>query len=130
MPTSRTAYFREYQKRRYAAQRAKAVAYLGGKCVDCGSSEQLQIDHIDRKQKKHGFGGEFNLSWGRLLKEVQKCQLLCKPCHEFKTIHDLGFQHADHGTYARYNKHGCRCADCRAANTAYTRKYRALYGRR
>lgn len=28
-----------------------------------------------------------------------------------------------HGTYGRYNNHGCRCAACRAANANYKRAY-------
>lgn len=33
----------------------------------------------------------------------------------------------DHGTRARYSR-GCRCNDCRAANTAYDRALRARAG--
>ena len=33
----------------------------------------------------------------------------------------------DHGTRARYSR-GCRCNDCRAANTAYDRTLRARAG--
>jgi len=29
-----------------------------------------------------------------------------------------------HGTYNGYNKHGCSCAECRAANAEYQREYR------
>jgi hypothetical protein len=34
-----------------------------------------------------------------------------------------------HGTYAGYNRHRCRCADCRTANTEYTRSARARLNR-
>ncbi len=30
----------------------------------------------------------------------------------------------EHGSRARYQKHGCRCSDCIAANTEYHRAYR------
>lgn len=30
----------------------------------------------------------------------------------------------NHGTLTGYTTHACRCPDCRAANTAYSRAYR------
>lgn len=35
---------------------------------------------------------------------------------------------APHGTKACYDRGRCRCADCREANTAYMRRYRARSG--
>lgn len=35
---------RDYMLRRYHARRAESYAILGGKCVVCGTSDDLQID--------------------------------------------------------------------------------------
>ena len=36
---------------------------------------------------------------------------------------------APHGTHSRYSNHGCRCEECRAANTRYNLAYRHRTGR-
>ena len=65
--------------------------YLGGKCVSCGTTENLEFDHIDPNTKR------FNVSkvipdtppetplTQNVWEEVDKCQLLCKSCHRKKT---------------------------------------------
>ena len=30
-----------------AAKRERYIQYLGGKCIDCGSTEKLEFDHVD-----------------------------------------------------------------------------------
>lgn len=35
---------------------------------------------------------------------------------------------SEHGTATRYTNGGCRCDECRAANTEYMRRYRRLKG--
>ena len=63
------------------------VARKGGKCERCGycSCEgALQFHHIDPTEKEFtvasvNFGGTFNME--SLLKEVDKCVLLCANCH-------------------------------------------------
>jgi hypothetical protein len=63
------------------------VEHLGGKCVGCGITENLQFDHIDRKQKLFTISKKIHsYSIERLLPEVEKCQLLCFKCHEFKSL--------------------------------------------
>ena len=98
---------RDYQRRWMASRRAKYLAERGP-CVQCGSSEKLEVDHIDPKTKvSHRFW-----SWKteRLLEELNKCQVLCRNCHVKKTIADMG--HMKHGTVSLYRK-GCRCDACK-----------------
>ena len=71
-----------YKKKR----RQKIKDYLGGKCVGCGTTENLQFDHIDRKQKKFTISKNVCMAWDKLTAEADKCQLLCKNCHELKTL--------------------------------------------
>tara|TARA_B100001113_G_C20646390_1_gene421485 strand:- start:36 stop:539 length:504 start_codon:yes stop_codon:yes gene_type:complete len=56
---------------------------LGNKCVKCGSTENLEFDHIDPKTKCFNVNPQD--SWEKTLPELYKCQLLCKPCHTEKT---------------------------------------------
>ena len=74
-------YHREYAKRWYHERRAQYVEMLGGKCAECGATEELQFDHKDRKTKKFAIGKLFTKAQEVVLEELKKCQLLCQPCH-------------------------------------------------
>ena len=43
---------RNYQRNRYKRNRNEAVAKLGGKCVVCETTGQLEFDHIDPATKE------------------------------------------------------------------------------
>jgi len=76
---------REFQRKWIAKKRAK---YFEGKsCVNCGSKNNLELDHIDPYEKvSHRIW-----SWKeeRFLEEVKKCQILCNPCHMEKSLKDM-----------------------------------------
>ena len=59
---------------------------MGGKCVICGATENLQFDHINPLEKS------YNISTNYFRKDVDeelaKCQLLCSRCHLEKTKND------------------------------------------
>jgi len=79
-------------KERKAKNKAYLIELLGGKCVGCGITENLQFDHIDRKQKSFTIGKRLESSLeNKLIPEAKKCQLLCKSCHQLKTTinHDM-----------------------------------------
>lgn len=62
----------------------KCVEYKGGKCELCGynkSVKSLCFHHVDPTQKEFSISGNFALSWDRIQKELDKCQLLCHNCH-------------------------------------------------
>ena len=67
------------------------LEHLGGKCVGCGTTENLQFDHIDRTKKSFTIGKCLGYTLEKLIKEADKCQLLCKECHQYKTTinHDM-----------------------------------------
>lgn len=90
------AYHREYAKNnrekinqsvRLLKEKKKEtlIEHLGGKCVGCGAIENLQFDHIDRKQKSFTIGKCWGYTLEKLIEEAEKCQLLCKECHQYKT---------------------------------------------
>lgn len=69
----------------YETRFARAIAYLGGKCNRCGSIDRLQFDHTDSRLKSFGITENLSRRWSVLKPELDKCQLLCFPCHVAKT---------------------------------------------
>lgn len=67
-------------------KKQQLIEHLGGKCVGCGTTEYLQFDHIVRADKSFTIGQNMHKSLDVLIEEANKCQLLCKKCHEFKGI--------------------------------------------
>lgn len=60
------------------------VDYLGGVCVDCGYFKCLRslvFHHLDPKAKEFAIGVMINKSWAKIIKELDKCVLLCANCH-------------------------------------------------
>ena len=95
-----------------------------GPCKNCGSWENLELDHIDPAQKvSHKIW-----SWSdkRRLEELAKCQVLCYDCHKEKTRKDwankVRTRKEVHGTRSNYNR-GCRCSPCKDANSTYYKEY-------
>jgi hypothetical protein len=118
---------REYQKQWIAKRRAK---YLEGKsCAFCGSSENLEIDHINPEQKTFNPSALWSMSETnpKRIAELAKCQILCSDCHGKKTLVDIsnriGQEILQHGTATMYDKHGCRCPPCREAATIKRRRF-------
>jgi len=70
--------------KRFKKNRSKAIAYLGGKCIECGYDEYecaLAIHHLDPTAKDPNFARMKGWSWERILKEIQQCTLYCTRCH-------------------------------------------------
>lgn len=73
---------REYQ--RLWVQRRRDDWFLNnGPCVDCGTWESLELDHVDRTLKiSHKI---WTWSDARRLPELAKCVARCEPCHAKKS---------------------------------------------
>ena len=118
---------REYHNNRHKKVMKLIIQHLGGKCVNCGSVENLQIDHIDRTTKLFNVStGVQNYSMEKVWTEVRKCQLLCKICHRQKGIKVGDIVESKHGSYSMYDRrsHGCRCIICKEANSRRAMKFR------
>lgn len=62
-----------------------AVAHKGGCCQVCGYNkciEALEFHHEDSKEKDFSISGSGNTkAWASILKELEKCILMCANCH-------------------------------------------------
>ena len=73
MPYKNREIYLAYQKGYYAGARFITLCHLGNKCFKCGSTENLEIDHIKPIDRK-----------GRSLKDLKdlsKLRILCKSCN-------------------------------------------------
>lgn len=103
---------REYQRQWVAARRAE---YFDGKaCVVCGSTENLELDHINPDDKKYSPAALWSMAKNNpnRIAELEKCQTLCSFHHKEKTRLWRAEQ-AQHGR-TLYDK-GCRCEVCMEA---------------
>lgn len=107
---------KKYLKDRYKKQRDMFFAYLGGeKCVKCGATENIEIDHINPEEKSFNLGKLWPIKkLPEVFAELDKCQPLCNSCHLSKTIEwssgkEKGFSH---GSYYGWAKKKCECESC------------------
>lgn len=102
-------------------RRAKLIEMLGGKCVSCGTKKNLEFDHIKKKNKTMDISNSIDTNEAKLIKEIKKCQLLCRPCHVKKTndAWDYAVDKTKHGSIWMYKKYKCRCQKCREAMSRY-----------
>jgi hypothetical protein len=79
-PDKRKAYAREWIKARRDAWIAQ-----NGPCIKCGSSDKLEVDHINPSEKVYAVGGIWSACAEKREAELIKCQVLCHSCHVEKT---------------------------------------------
>lgn len=92
--------------------------------MECGTSNDLHFDHIDPTTKSHDVSAILLHGWGKISSELDKCQLLCRACHEAKTLAEREDELSEHGTLNRYRKYKCRCEPCRQAVAEYKNTWR------
>ena len=114
-------------QRVYMERRRTAWIEANGPCRYCGSSEDLEVDHVDPATK---VSSKFwHWSAERRSMELAKCQVLCRVCHAKKTAQEwrtLRTNPIPHGTDSGYSLHRYRgelpaCAACVAAHSIATR---------
>lgn len=113
-------YMREYQLVRYYKLRAECIALLGGKCVDCGTTDRLEFDHMHRFGKKYTLGSIMLHSKKKREEELSKCVLRCTYCHSVKTSIESSVDHGGGLT----GKRNCYCTLCKPLKKEYNRKWR------
>lgn len=106
---------RRFQRERSARTRAEFFADKA--CVDCGATERLELDHVDRELKdSHKV---WSWSPARRAAEIAKCVVRCETCHRKRHA----AERPQHG--AGGYKRGCRCSVCCGWKAAATARYRA-----
>lgn len=93
MNEEREAYIRAYQREWIRKRRLEF--FKDKQCVECGSVDFLELDHIDPTTKKYPpaqLWGMSDLNPNKVA-ELAKCQVLCSVCHEKKTNGNGGDKH-------------------------------------
>lgn len=126
MPYKSAEAQREYQRRWLAARRAEWIAEHGP-CMECGTDENLDVDHIDPATKLFEISTLWSLSKNnpKRVAELAKCQVLCESCHQEKTNKENSYDVLVHGTRHCYMKFKCRCTPCTQAASEYRQQNRA-----
>jgi hypothetical protein len=112
-------YMRIYMAKRYAERKAQTVLVLGGKCVDCGSTERLEIDHILRSTKVLDVSSRTWSSKVYWAEVIEKCTLRCNTCHRRKTAREFSVEHGG----GMSGKRNCYCEPCKARKREYMKNY-------
>lgn len=79
------ARWRRHSGAKYRERRAYMLARLGGRCVICGTTERLEIDHVDPATKHFTLLAEWYRPLEEIDAELEKCQLLCQRDHLAKS---------------------------------------------
>lgn len=72
------------QKARRMRNRRFLIGYKNGqRCANCPENDIRCLDfhHVDPSNKKYNIGHDSNLSLVTMVKEIEKCILLCANCH-------------------------------------------------
>lgn len=122
MTEKRKEYLRKYQRAWLAGRRA--TFFSDKYCVNCGSTDRLELDHIDPALKLD------HKIWAwravRQAEEIAKCQVLCNACHKKKTAEYLG-RFVTHGMRSMYMLRGCRCESCVSVASVYRNANKAKH---
>lgn len=116
---------REYNLTRYHNIRSEAVASLGGKCIDCDTTDDLEFDHADRYEKAFEVGKLLNYSKLRREEELKKCVLRCGNCHRAKSRFMKDHKGVPHGE-GIVGKRKCQCESCMPLKLAEAEKFERL----
>lgn len=122
----------EYHREYYKKRRQAIIDYLGGRCVVCGTTQDLQVDHKDPSDKSFNISKKMSVKNNKA--ELDKCQLLCATHHYEKTSEEnSGYTH---GTIYGWMRMKCDCSECYEAKKIWhaernaKRRKGAGYGQR
>lgn len=115
----RKEYMRAYQNRWLQERRSKWISE-NGPCRGCGSTEELEVDHVDPKEKEYHPTRLWSLKEETRIEELAKCQVLCKACHRQKSNEEMS-RPITHGLMGYHRS--CRCITCKKAQSVDMKKY-------
>lgn len=79
------SYMKTYMLNRYYSRRKIILDKYNNKCCNCGCTINLQIDHIEYHNKSFNISKLWSINNKKFFIELEKCQILCEPCHLDKT---------------------------------------------
>jgi hypothetical protein len=97
MASNDPEYWRQYQIKYRDKKRAALYSYLLlHPCVDCGETDPvvLEFDHLPEFEKVREIGKMITggtWSWATILKEIEKCEVVCANDHRRRTSSRAGF---------------------------------------
>jgi len=71
-------------RKRRERNKLKAIDYKGGKCIHCGYDKYpaaLEFHHQNPQVKSYTLARILAHNWGKIEKELDKCDLVCVNCH-------------------------------------------------
>ena len=71
------------------ARRNYMYALKARPCMDCGGKfppECMDFDHRPESSKEFTIGVSMHRNWERMMKETQKCDIVCANCHRIRTL--------------------------------------------
>lgn len=76
---------KERAKRSAARSRERLIAELGGRCVECGTTERLEFDHLTpRTWDRNSLNAHRRMAMYKREAAEGKIQLLCRSCNASK----------------------------------------------
>ena len=112
---------KEYMLARYHRRRQEWIDSQGAKCANCGATEELEIDHINREDKSYNIGQILTSGNENMLRaELAKCQVLCHTCHKDKSAQEAAVEHGG----GKAGKKNCKCDPCRLKKNEYLREWK------
>jgi len=82
-----------------AIRKMKIVEYMGGGCEICGYNKYygaLEMHHEDPSKKEYGMREMRSMAWEKIVKEMEKCILLCANCHREAHAQNLDVMMSPH----------------------------------
>lgn len=80
----RVAYYKAQNKKRRLSIKLFCLEYKGNKCENCGYNkcvDALCFHHLNPENKDFQISHAYRKSKENIIKELDKCQLLCTNCH-------------------------------------------------
>ena len=78
-----------YNKQQYKKRLADIKTASG--CVDCGEKNHIVLDFDHIRDKKYNVSRMIHdgFSWKAILREIEKCEVVCANCHRIRTHYRL-----------------------------------------
>ena len=105
----------KYQRDKRHRRKEWAIKLMGEKCLKCGSVDRLEFHHT--RDKLFDISKILHRSIAAIISELEKCELLCRRCHDEK-------RKTAHGSLRMYSGHKCRCELCRLTWNSHSAEYR------